>query len=179
VWSADTERARALMALDDAGFMNELSGATEHVLGAVTGIGKRAAFPLTTANAEHYMDERFVLVGDAAHRIHPLAGQGLNLGLADAATLAEVLLEAARQGKDIGSRAVLRRFERWRKGENLLMLRTMDAFKRTFGSTNPLIQGLRNFGFDVADSATPVKNLIMRRAMGLTGDLPQSMRQHR
>lgn len=179
VWSADTERARQLMALDDDGFMLELSAATEHAIGSVTRVSRRAAFPLSTANAEHYIDDRLVLTGDAAHRIHPLAGQGLNLGLADAATLAEVLLDAARRGKDLGSRAVLRRYERWRKGETLFMLYAMDAFKRGFGSTNPLIQGLRNFGLDFADGVAPVRDLIMRRAAGLDGDLPQSMRRHR
>jgi len=116
------------------------------------------------------------LIGDAAHVIHPLAGQGVNLGLLDAATLAEVILEAVTAGQDVGSLKVLRRYERWRKGDNLLMMGLMDGFKRLFGNTLPPVRLARNLGLNLTDAAGPLKNLIARRAMGLAGDLPRLAR---
>jgi 2-octaprenylphenol hydroxylase len=126
--------------------------------------------------AQAYVKPRIALVGDAAHVVHPLAGQGVNLGLLDAAALAEVLLEAVAAGKDIGSLKVLRRYERWRKGENLLMLGVLDSFKRLFGSSLPPLRWLRNLGLNLADAVEPIKNLIALRAMGLVGDLPRLAR---
>ena len=180
VWSADLARADALLAMANMDFIEALQTAIAKGpgtdLGEVLEVSKRAAFPLTAIHAKKYVAERAVLVGDAAHRIHPLAGQGLNLGLADIAVLAEVLIDARRQKKDIGSRRVLRRYERWRRGSNELMLATMDGFKRLFGTDDPIARGLRNFGLDVADSLTPVKYRIMNYAAGLAGDLPKLMR---
>ncbi len=109
--------------------------------------------------------------------VHPLAGQGVNLGLLDAATLAEVVLDAADAGRDFGTLPVLRRYERWRRGENLMMLTVLDAFKELFGSSALPLQFLRNLGLSLTDAVTPAKNLIARRAMGLDGDLPRLARQ--
>jgi len=180
VWSADNARADQLLAMDEAGFIADLQAAIAQgpgtALGDVSAISKRAAFPLTANHAQEYVDERVVLVGDAAHRIHPLAGQGLNLGLADIAVLAEVLMDGLSEKRDIGSMRVLRRYERWRRGDNALMLATMDGFKRLFGNDDPVLGSLRNLGLDVADYLSPLKNQIMLYAAGLAGDRPKLMR---
>ena len=116
------------------------------------------------------------LLGDAAHAIHPLAGQGVNLGLLDAATLAEVILEARDRGRSIGALATLRRFERARRGDNTAMMAVFDGFKRLFGTDLTPVRLLRNLGLDLTDAAGPLKRLIVRRAMGITGELPRLAR---
>jgi len=117
-----------------------------------------------------------VLAGDAAHVIHPLAGQGVNLGLSDAATLAEVLVDARGAGRDIGALRVLRRYERWRKGDNLAMMTLMDGFKQLFDSDLGAVRWARGFGMRVADGLVPLKALIVSRAMGAGGDRPKLAR---
>ncbi len=171
VWSTTPEHAEALLALDDADFLDELQSNFGDSLGRMLSCGPRAAFPLRMQHAKAYTLFRLALLGDAAHTVHPLAGQGVNLGLADAASLAEVLVNARQQRKDIGAHKVLRRYERWRKGENLAMIATMDGFKRLFGSKKPAIKWVRNLGLGLTNSTMPVKSLIMRQAMGLEGDL--------
>lgn len=173
VWSTAPELAERLMALDDATFCAELTLAFEGRLGRVTGTGPRARFPLARASAASYVVPRVALIGDAAHSIHPLAGQGANLGLLDAATLADIVVAARESGADIGSLRVLRRHERWRRGENLAMQSLMTGFKDLFGASRPALRWLRGTGLTAVDRAGPLKNLIMRRAMGLTGDLPR------
>jgi 2-octaprenylphenol hydroxylase len=177
VWSAEARRADALMALDDVAFLGELQQASGDMLGRIRSIGPRAAFPLALAHAVSYVSERLALIGDAAHTVHPLAGQGVNLGYLDAATLAEVLLDAAAEKKDIGTARVLRRFERWRKGENMAMLAVIGGFKQLFSNDLPGVRELRNLGLDLTNAATPVKHFIMRRASGLEGDLPRTARR--
>ena len=179
VWSCDQGRAEQLLQLEDQVFMRELSAAFGDRLGAMESVSRRVGYPLSLAHADHYIGERIALVGDAAHRVHPLAGQGVNLGLLDAASLAQVLLEARADKKDIGARAVLRRYERWRKGDNLAMLAVTDAFKRGFGSQRWPLVPLRNAGMGLADRLGPVKQLIMRHAVGLDGDLPELARSNR
>jgi len=117
------------------------------------------------------------LIGDAAHTVHPLAGQGVNLGFLDAAALAEVVLAAATNRRDIGAVHVLRRYERWRKGENLTMVSVTGGFKFLFGNEWPIVAGLRGAGIALTNRIAPVKNLIMRRASGLVGDLPAIARR--
>ena len=173
VWSCDSARAAVLLALDDARFIGELQAAFGDRLGTIASIGRRSDYPLSLAHADHYIGERVVLVGDAAHRVHPLAGQGVNMGLLDAATLAQVILEARMGKKDIGARAVLRRYERWRKGNNLALLAVTDAFKRGFGSQHWPLTQMRNAALDIADRMGPLKIGLMRRAVGLQGDLPR------
>ena len=173
VWSCDTQRANCLLGLDDSRFLQALKEAIGTAPGEILSIGRHAGFPLSLGHATRYVDERVALVGDAAHRVHPLAGQGVNLGLLDAATLAEVIVGARRSGRDIGALRVLRGYERWRRGGNLAMLAVTDAFKRGFGSDDRVIRQLRNIGLTLADRLTPVKRQIMQRAMGLAGDLPQ------
>jgi 2-octaprenylphenol hydroxylase len=176
VWSTEPLQAQELMGLEDGDFCEVLSLASERVLGEMLEVGPRGLFPLRLGHAETYVREGLALVGDAAHAIHPLAGQGVNLGFLDAATLAEVLIEAKRVGRNPGALATLRRYERARKGANLGMLASMDLFKRFFSNEILPLQLLRNFGLSLVDQAGPVKDLIMRRAMGLSGELPELAR---
>ena len=177
VWSADTPRAQALMALDDAAFATELAHAFGDRLGALSIASTRAAFPLALTHAVDYTAPAVALVGDAAHTVHPLAGQGVNLGLLDAAALAEVVLEAHGAGKDIGAHHVLRRYERWRKGDNWTLLAVTGGFKLLFGNDWPLVREARNLGLMATDRVPFAKNLFMRRACGLVGDLPRLARR--
>ena len=176
VWSATTERADQLLALNDADFMVELKSAFDGKLGDIESVGARGAFPLMLQHATRYVGTRTVLIGDAAHTIHPLAGQGVNLGFMDAATLAEVLIDAAEKYKSshasIAAHSVLRRYERWRKTDTLATLAAMDMFKRLFGHKEPVVRWARNTGLTLTHKAEPIKNTIMRHTMGLSGDLP-------
>lgn len=172
VWSTTPGRARQLLGLDPAAFCAELLEASEGVLGRVLDVGPRAAFPLALRYAERYVMAGLALVGDAAHRVHPLAGQGVNLGFLDAAELAAVVGAARAAGRDIGGLATLRRYERARKGANLAMLAAMDGFERLFGAGALVPRMLRNFGLGAVDRLTPVKHVFMRQALGLVGELP-------
>jgi len=144
--------------------------------GQVRECGPRAAFPLSLQHVNTYVKERLALIGDAAHTIHPLAGQGVNLGLLDAAALSEVLCGAQDKKQDIGAFHVLRRYERWRKGDNLMIMAVMDGFKRLFGSSFEPLRALRNTGLNLTNIVAPVKNQIMLHAMGFKGDLPRLAR---
>ncbi|MBI3547361.1 MAG: UbiH/UbiF/VisC/COQ6 family ubiquinone biosynthesis hydroxylase [Gammaproteobacteria bacterium] len=177
VWSADSARADELLMLDDATFIATLQKAFGKSLGTLQTVGPRAAFPLTLTHANSYTTTRLALIGDAAHTVHPLAGQGVNLGFLDAAALAEVLLDAVVRHKDIGAHSVLRRYERWRKAENFSMVAITGGFRYLFGNDIPGLSQLRNLGLNAADAATPLKNFIMRRASGVNGDLPKLSRR--
>ncbi len=172
VWSADEDRAEALLGLDDAAFISELEQAFQSRLGPILSVGPRAAFPLRMQYAKSYVRPRAALVGDAAHAIHPLAGQGVNLGLLDVAALSDALAHAHSHQRDIGGLATLRRYERARRGDNLLMLTAMDAFKRTFGNRIPPLVAARNLGLFAADRLGPLKKAFMRQALGLGDELP-------
>jgi len=172
VWSTTPEQARQLLAEDEESFCRQLELAFAATLGRIESCGDRAAFPLRLQYVDDYVQPGLALIGDAAHTVHPLAGQGVNLGILDAASLAEVLLEARAQGKDIAALKVLRRYERWRKGHNLMMMATMDGFKRLFGATWEPLRWMRNAGLNLTDALPPVKQLIMNHAMGRSGDLP-------
>ncbi|MET0023340.1 MAG: UbiH/UbiF/VisC/COQ6 family ubiquinone biosynthesis hydroxylase [Sedimenticola sp.] len=177
VWSTSPDEAERLMALDDQAFCRELTEASERMLGEVTRIGPRGAFPLKLRNADEYVRAGLALVGDAAHGIHPLAGQGVNLGFLDMAQLVDVLLEARKSGRELGSMATLRRYERARKGANMGMLGAMDMFKRLFSNRNRPLTLARNLGLSLANGAGPLKHLIIRRALGLVGELPSLARR--
>jgi 2-polyprenyl-6-methoxyphenol hydroxylase-like FAD-dependent oxidoreductase len=123
-------------------------------------------------HAAEYTRPRVALVGDAAHAVHPLAGQGVNLGLMDVAALVQVLGEALEAGEDIGEQVVLRRYERWRKAENLPAMALMDGLQKLFGSDLPLASWARRTGLALVDRAEPVKRSLIRRAMGVAGDVP-------
>jgi len=164
-WHATTHYADQLLALDDDAFRAELEVASGGVLGAIVEMGPRGAFPLRLQHALHYVRPRVALVGDAAHAIHPLAGQGVNLGFRDVRALGTLLLDAT--GDDPGDADLLRRYEQQRLPDNGAMLLAMDAFKRGFGGTAAPWRWARNLGLNAADRSGPLKQAVMRRAMGL------------
>jgi 2-octaprenylphenol hydroxylase len=176
VWSTAPEHARRLTESDTESFLEELTDATESVLGRITGTGPRFAFPLRMQSARSYISGRAALIGDAAHTVHPLAGQGVNLGLLDAGALAEVVIDAIDSGRDAGEFRVLRRYERWRKGENLAAAHGIDAIGRLFRQTGPVAGALRRAGVALVNETPLLKNEIVRRAMGISGDLPRFAR---
>ncbi|MDH4584168.1 2-octaprenyl-3-methyl-6-methoxy-1,4-benzoquinol hydroxylase [Pseudomonas sp. BN415] len=176
VWSVTPAEAERLMALDDVGFCSELGRAFEWRLGEVLGADPRLCIPLRQRHAKRYVEEGLVLIGDAAHTIHPLAGQGVNLGFLDAAVLAEVLLHANGRGERLADERVLGRYERRRMPHNLAMMAAMEGFERLF-QANPLpLRWLRNSGLKWVDGMPEAKALFVRQALGLSGDLPDLAR---
>ncbi|KAA1175711.1 2-octaprenyl-3-methyl-6-methoxy-1,4-benzoquinol hydroxylase [Marinobacter salinexigens] len=167
VWSQDTHEARRLMALDEERFRAELERAIERELGVVEQVSRRFAFPLRQRHAKDYIAPGFALVGDAAHTIHPLAGQGANLGYGDVRVLLEELARARQSGLAPGHSMVLSRFQRRRKGENLAMMAAMEGFKQLFARDELPLRWLRNTGMRWLDQLAPVKNRIAAEAMGL------------
>lgn len=168
VWSVPDARADALLALPDAAFAAELTAATDGVLGALALTTPRRAFPLAARHAPHYTAHRFALVGDAAHQIHPLAGQGVNLGLHDAMALGAQLAghHASVPLADPGDRRVLRRYERERKGDNLATLATIDGLHRLFAASGAGVARAAGLGLGLVDRAPVLKRWLARRAMG-------------
>ncbi len=167
VWSQDTQEARRLMALDTDSFRRELEMAIERELGEVEAVSKRFAFPLRQRHAKDYVADGLVLVGDAAHTIHPLAGQGANLGYGDVRVLLQELERAKRLGLAPDDALVLARYQRRRKGENLTMMAAMEGFKQLFGRDELPVRWLRNTGMRWLDQLAPVKNRIAAQAMGI------------
>ncbi len=173
VWSADTIRAAELMQLDDTAFNTELQSAFGDLLGRVQLASPRAAIPLVLGFAEAYTAHRVALIGDAAHTVHPLAGQGVNLGVLDAATLADTLLAVAHAKRDPGMQPPLRRYERARKGADVGMQLVTGGFRYLFGSSLPRLRPLRDAGLALTERFPPLKNYFMRRASGLAGEIPR------
>lgn len=167
VWSCLPERAEELMALGDKTFAVALEKAFESSLGKIEKVDKRFVFPLWQKYASDYVQEGIALVGDAAHTIHPLAGQGVNLGLLDIAVLSEVIESASAKDEDFSSIQVLSRYQRKRKGNNLGMMLLMEGFKRLFESDDLALRWLRNRGMSSIDSLPLIKNQLMSKAMGL------------
>jgi 2-octaprenylphenol hydroxylase len=168
VWSIDDDKADRLLSMDTPAFAAALGEASEHCLGAVTDCDARHAFPLRQRHAIDYVLPGAALVGDAAHTIHPLAGQGINLGLADVEVLAEELARSLDRGLDPGRLDVLKRYQRRRKGDNLAMMAAMDGFKRLFEQDAPPLRWLRNSGMRGVARMPAVKRRIIRQAMGVT-----------
>jgi 2-octaprenylphenol hydroxylase len=177
VWTLPTAEIEGVLGLEQDAFHAALGQAFDFRLGRIVDSERRESFPLTRLHAQHYVRERVALMGDAAHAIHPLAGQGVNLGLLDVAVLAEVVLAARSRGGDPGSLSVLRRYERWRRGDNLLMMSAMDGFNVLFGNELGPVRWLRNSGLSMMNAAGPAKYLLIRYAAGLAGDLPALARE--
>jgi len=167
VWSAEHELADELMRLDDAEFCTRLGFAFEHKLGRIVCSAERFAIPLRQRHAKTYIQPHIVLVGDAAHNIHPLAGQGVNLGLLDVAALAQEISRALERGIPLDDFSILRRYQRQRLAGNLIMMSAMEAFKRLFGNQSLMITWLRNSGIRQLNSLTALKKIIVNAAMGL------------
>ncbi len=168
VWSLETPLVAPLLELDEEAFCAELTRASEACLGEVLGVGPRASFPLRQRHAREYVQPGVALVGDAAHTIHPLAGQGINLGLSDVAALAEEISWAVERRLSPGRIEVLNRYQRRRKGENLLMMGAMEGFKRLFEQQALPVRWLRNTGMRGVAGIAPLKRRLMRHAMGIS-----------
>lgn len=176
VWTERTELASAMMRLGEAEFANEIARRFGDALGAIALAGPRWAYPLGLLQAERYTDRRLALVGDAAHLIHPIAGQGLNLGLRDVAALAECVVDAHRLGLDIGAGDVLTRYQRWRRFDNIALMAVTDGLNRLFSNDLPPVRLARDIGLALVNRIPPLKRVFMRHAMGTLGDLPRLVR---
>lgn len=175
VWTETTERAAEISAMNDADYMACLRPCFGDFLGEISLKGGRFSYPLNLTLAERFMDHRVALVGDAAHGVHPLAGQGLNLGLRDIAALTEVLANAARRGEDIGTVNVLQRFQQWRRFDTSASVISTDTVNKLFSNDNPLLRTVRDLGLGVVNATPNLRRGLIRQAAGLTGDLPKML----
>jgi 2-octaprenyl-6-methoxyphenol hydroxylase len=176
VWTEETREAERIIALNDVEFHGELERRFGLHLGEITVEGSRRAFPLGLAVARSFIGERLALVGDAAHIIHPIAGQGLNMGLKDVAALAEAIVDAARLGLDPGGAGVLDHYQRWRRFDTMAMGITTDVLNRLFSNRSDLLRAVRDVGMGLVDRAPALKQLFIREAAGLVGDVPRLLR---
>jgi 2-octaprenyl-6-methoxyphenol hydroxylase len=176
VWTEEAREADRIVALPDDGFHAELERRFGLKLGDINAIGPRRAYPLGLSVARSFVAERITLVGDAAHVIHPIAGQGLNLGLRDVAALAEAIVDAARLGLDPGGATVLERYQRWRRFDTMAMGVTTDGLNRLFSNRSDALRLLRDVGLVVVDRLPMLKDVFIREAAGLTGEVPKLLR---
>ncbi len=176
VWTEDRERASAIQAMDDSGYLECLRPVFGRFLGNISLAGDRFVYPLELSVAERFAAERVVLAGDAAHVIHPLAGQGLNVGLRDVAALAEVLERAARRGEDIGMETTLLRYQEWRRFDACLFGAATDGLNRLFSNDDPVLRAARRIGLGLANGIPALKREMVRRAAGFGGVVPPLMR---
>ena len=175
-WSEDEVEAERILALDDRAFLDEVDQRFGGKLGALRLAGPRQSFALTTQLARRYVEPRFALLGDAAHNVHPIAGQGLNLALRDVAALTECLADGARVGLDIGDMTMLERYEKWRRFDATLSASAYDAINRLFAVDWPLLRSLRESGLGLVDQMPGIKGLLVSEAAGLTGELPMLLK---
>ncbi len=179
VWTERAGRAETVQAMSESAYLDELRPRFGSFLGEVSLAGRRFTYPLLLSIAERFIADRVALVGDAAHVVHPLAGQGLNAGLKDVAALAEVITDAARRGEDIGRPEVLKRYERWRRFDTMALAAATDGFNRLFSNDVGLLRGLRDVGLGLTNAIPGLRRALIREAAGLTGDLPRLSRGKR
>ncbi|MET4118826.1 2-octaprenyl-6-methoxyphenol hydroxylase [Bradyrhizobium sp. JR1.5] len=176
VWTERRSEAARIIALSDEEFHGELERRFGLHLGEVKALDKPRAFPLSYFVARSFIAQRLALVGDSAHVIHPIAGQGLNMGLKDVAALAEVVVDAARLGMDIGAADVLERYQRWRRFDTMAMGVATNSLNFLFSNQSTLLRTVRDIGLGLVDRAPPLKNLFIRQAAGLTGEIPRLLK---
>lgn len=176
VWTTTPARAMELTGCTEGEFADRVTEASAAILGRLECTAPRASFPLRLLHAKQYAAARIALVGDAAHTVHPLAGQGINLAFLDVAALVEVAGAALEAGDDPGERRALRRYERWRKAEALPAIALLDGLQRLFQGDGELRSKLRRSGLELAQAARPLKRVFMERALGLAGEIPSSLR---
>ena len=176
VWSETDTRAAELIAMDDTAFLDALRPAFGSFLGQISLTGARFNYPLGLTLANSFIADRIALIGDAAHGVHPIAGQGLNAGLRDVAALAEVLSDAHARGEDIGGTQALARYQQWRRFDTTTLAIATDTFNRLFSNDNPLLRAARDIGMGLVNAAPTLRRGFIREAAGLTGDLPRLMR---
>jgi 2-octaprenyl-6-methoxyphenol hydroxylase len=176
VWSVRPEEADGVLAYSDAEFLERLHERFGDRLGRFVRVGRRHAYPLSLVRVAEHVRPRIALIGNAAHTLHPVAGQGFNLGLRDVAALAQVVVDAMREGKDIGDLAVLETYAKWRRRDNVAMTTFTDGLVRTFSNTFGPLAFARNLGLVAVDLVPPLKNVLVQRTMGLAGKLPRLAR---
>jgi 2-octaprenyl-6-methoxyphenol hydroxylase len=176
VWTEDADIAPRILALAEADFAAELGARFGGFLGEIEPVGPRWAYPLALLQAERYVARRLALIGEAAHVIHPIAGQGLNIAIRDVAALAELIVDQRRRGLDIGDDLVLERYQRWRRADAVLLAAVTDGLNRLFSNTIPPIRLARDLGLAAVHRLPPIKRLLMRHAMGTLGDRPRLAR---
>jgi 2-octaprenyl-6-methoxyphenol hydroxylase len=176
VWTETKAEAARLVALPDAEFLAELEKRFGLHLGDLSLAGPRRAYPLGLHVARSFIADRIALIGDAAHVIHPIAGQGLNMGLRDVAALAEAVVDAARLGIDVGAATVLERYQRWRRFDTMAMGVATDGLNRLFSNNSDVLRLVRDVGLGLVDRMPQLKNFFIREAAGLTGDVPKLLR---
>lgn len=176
VWTERSDLAPAFLDLDDAAFVHEIQRRVGGFLGDLDVVGPRFRYPLTLVMAHGYQARRLALIGDAAHGIHPIAGQGFNLGLRDVAALTEILEEAAAIGLDLGDAAALDRYEQWRRADSVILAGVTDILNRLFSNDLPPVRLARDLGLAAVNRAKPLRKFFMRHAMGDVGDRPALLR---
>jgi 2-octaprenyl-6-methoxyphenol hydroxylase len=176
VWTEESKEAERIVSLPDADFHSELEKRFGLHLGEISVVGPRRAYPLGLSVARSFIAERVALVGDAAHVIHPIAGQGLNMGLRDIAALAEAVVDAARLGLDVGSPNVLERYQRWRRFDTMAMGVATDGLNRLFSNHSDALRLVRDVGLGIVDRLPMLKDVFIREAAGVTGDVPKLLR---
>ncbi|MEM1303051.1 MAG: UbiH/UbiF/VisC/COQ6 family ubiquinone biosynthesis hydroxylase [Pseudomonadota bacterium] len=175
VWTEETSRAAEVQNMDDAGYLDVLRPRFGDFLGDIALAGDRFTYPLNLTLAERFIDDRVALVGDAAHGIHPIAGQGLNSGIRDVAALAEVLVDARGRGEDIGTAPVLRRYQQWRRFDTATLALATDTFNKLFSNDNTALRTVRDLGMGAVNAVPGLRKSFMREASGQSGDLPKLM----
>jgi 2-octaprenyl-6-methoxyphenol hydroxylase len=176
VWTVRADQSEEVIALDDAAFLERLQQRFGYRLGRFTRVGSRNAFPLQLLQASESVRPRLALIGNAVHTLHPIAGQGFNLGLRDVAALVDVILDARRSGQDIGSLALLQRYAEWRQADQRRVALFTDSMVRLFGQSLPPVAWLRDAGMLALDACPPAKRWFGRMTMGRAGRLPRLAR---